>query len=163
MDGNVVKRTVYIESSVISYCASIISRDLVTAARQAITQDWWNTQLAYYNAFVSPVVEREISLGDQEAAKRRLQLIAAMPSLRITSEAQQTAEGLLNAGLLPPGSVDDALHIAVAAAHGMDYLLTWNFKHINNASTKNRIFRFIENSGYECPVLCSPEELGDNK
>lgn len=90
-------------------------------------------------------------------------MIAAMPSLRITFEAQQAAEGLLNAGLLPLGSVDDALHIAVAAAHGMDYLLTWNFKHINNASTKNRILKFIESSGYECPVLCSPEELGDNK
>ncbi len=90
-------------------------------------------------------------------------MILDIPALRVTIEAQQLAEGLLNANLLPPGCVDDALHIAIASAHGMDYLLTWNFKHINNAETKNKIYTFIQESGYVCPVLCSPEELGVNQ
>ena len=156
------KESVYIESSVISYCASRTSRDLIIAARQAITLDWWESKLKQYDIYVSPVVEREISAGDKEAARKRLDLVLEIPSLHVTTEAQEIAEGLLAEQLLPAGCVDDALHIAIATAHGMDYLLTWNFKHINNAETKNRIFYYIQESGYACPVLCSPEELGVN-
>ena len=155
-----MKESVYIESSVISYCTSRTSRDLIVAARQAITQDWWESKLKKYKFYVSPVVEREISAGDPEAARKRLDFILEIPALHVTTEAQELAEGLLDARLLPAGSVDDALHIACASVHGMDYLLTWNFKHINNAETKNRILYFIQDSGYACPVLCSPEELG---
>ena len=158
-----MKESVYIESSVVSYCTSRTSRDLIIAARQAITLDWWEFKLTQYDTYVSPVVEREISVGDKEAARKRLDLILEIPSLHVITEAQKLAEGLLAAQLLPVGSVDDALHIALASAHGMDYLLTWNFKHINNAETKNKIFYFIQDSGYTCPVLCSPEELGVNK
>lgn len=158
-----MKEAVYIETSVISYCTSRTSRDLIMAARQAITLDWWESKLKLYNVYVSPVVEREISAGDKDAARKRLNLILEIPALHVTTEAEKLAEGLLAAQLLPAGSVDDALHIALASAHGMDYLLTWNFKHINNAETKNKIFFFIQDFGYACPVLCSPEELGVNK
>ena len=118
-----MKESVYIESSVISYCTSRTSRDLIIAARQAITLDWWESKLRRYDIYVSPVVEREISAGDKEAAARRLNLILEIPALHVTTEAQKLAEGLLAARLLPVGSVDDALHIALASAHGMDYLL----------------------------------------
>lgn len=113
-----------------------------------------------YVCYVSAVVEREIAAGDSEAARQRLELIARLPSLHINEEAQDLTQGLLAARLLPIGSVDDALHISVAAVHGMEYLLTWNFKHINNAEMKSKITTFVEKSGYICPVLCSPEELG---
>ena len=49
--------------------------------------------------------------------------------------------------------------IAIAATQGMDYLVTWNFKHINNASTRTMVVNVVSNSGLVCPVLCSPEEL----
>lgn len=113
-----------------------------------------------YVCYVSVVVEREIAAGDSEAARQRLKLIAQLPSLHINEEAQELTQGLLAARLLPIDSVDDALHISVAAVHGMEYLLTWNFKHINNAEMKKKITTFVEKSGYICPVLCSPEELG---
>ena len=153
-------KSVYIESSVISYCTSRTSRDLVIAARQSITQDWWNTNLKRFEVYVSPVVEREVSAGDQVMAKKRLELILDIPALRVTIIAQQLVDGLLKAKLLPAGCLDDALHIGVAAARGMDYLLTWNFKHINNAETKHGILLYIQDAGYTCPILCSPEELG---
>ena len=105
-------------------------------------------------------MEREIAAGDPEAAKQRLELIAELPSLHINEDVQKLTQGLLSARLLPLDSVDDALHIAVASVHGMEYLLTWNFKHINNAEMKGKIMNFIEQSGYICPVLYSPEELG---
>ncbi len=158
-----MKGTVYIESSVISYCASRTSRDLIIATRPSITQDWWNTNLDRYETYVSPVVEREVSAGDQEMAGKRLELILEIHALKVTLEAQQLAQGILSIKLLPAGCLDDALHIGIAAAHGMDYLLTWNFKHINNAETKNGIFSFIQEAGYVCPILCSPEELGVNQ
>ena len=142
-----MKESVYIESSVISYCTSRTSRDLIVAARQAITLEWWESKLTQYDAYVSPVVEREISAGDRDAARKRIRLILEIPSLRVTEESQKLADGLLAAQLLPPGSVDDALHIALASAHGMDYLLTWNFKHINNAETKSKIFYFYKKPG----------------
>lgn len=153
--------SVYIESSVVSYCAARTSQHLIVAARQAITQEWWSWGLKRYDCYVSAVVEREIGSGDAEAAKKRLQLIEGLPSLIINEAAQVLTQGLISVQLLPPHSIDDALHIAVAAAHEMDYLLTWNFKHINNAVMKGRIAEFIKMRGYTCPVLCSPEELGD--
>jgi hypothetical protein len=155
-----MKALVYIESSVISYHTARSSRDLITAARQAITQDWWDNHFHRYDNYVSVIVEQEIGSGDPRAAQRRIDLILSTPSLQLSDEAKYIAEGLLAAQLLPAGSVADAMHIGIAAVNGMDYLLTWHFKHINNAETKNRIVRFIENEGYICPVLCSPEELG---
>ena len=155
-----MKASVYIESSVISYCVARTSQNLIVAARQAITQEWWNSGIKRYTCYISAVVEREISAGDPEAAKQRRKLIAEIPSLQVNEDAQDLTQGLLSAQLLPIGSVDDALHIAIASVHGMAYLLTWNFKHINNAETKGRIMTFVEKSGYRCPVLCSPEELG---
>ena len=88
-----MKESVYIESSVVSYCTSRTSRDLIIAARQAITQDWWESKLTQYDAYVSPVVEREISAGDKEAARKRIDLILEMPSLHVTTETQKLAEG----------------------------------------------------------------------
>ena len=152
--------TVYVESSVISYLASRPSRDLVTAARQTITLEWWEERRRQFEVYISTLVEEEISRGDSSAAKRRLAYVAEIPALEVTDQANILAKDLLRQGAVPKNSAEDALHIGIAAAMGMEYLLTWNFKHINNAETKTMIAKVIEAHGFVSPVLCSPEELG---
>lgn len=151
---------VYLESSIISYLASQPSRDVVIAGRQAISHDWWENHRERFELRVSVLVEEEISRGDSFAAKRRLELIEGIPSLAISDEATKIAELLLTKGVASAGSEEDALHIGIAAAQGVDYLLTWNFKHINNAEMKSAIAGVVESCGLICPQICSPEELG---
>jgi predicted nucleic acid-binding protein len=152
--------SVYIESSIISYLTSRPSRDLVTAGRQAITSEWWLKSKKEYEVYISALVEEEIAGGGPMAAAKRLESVADIPSILITSEAQSLAEALVASKAVPDNSVRDALHISIAATQGIEYLLTWNFKHINNAETKALIARVVEGDGWACPVLCSPEELG---
>jgi predicted nucleic acid-binding protein len=152
--------TVYIESSVISYLTSRSSRDLVSTARQMITVEWWEEKKPKYEVFVSALVEEEISRGDPIAAGKRLATVEGIAALDITEDANILAKALIQFEAIPSGSEEDALHIAIAAINGIDYLLTWNFKHINNVETKAAIERIVESHGYVCPLLCSPEELG---
>ncbi|MCF7977425.1 MAG: type II toxin-antitoxin system VapC family toxin [Chromatiaceae bacterium] len=152
--------SVYIESSVISYFTARPSRDLVITARQAITESWWHDHRFKYEIFISGLVVQEISKGDEEAAQKRLTAIEGIPMLGTSEEALVLAEHLLDRGAVPPNSEEDALHIGIAAASGVNFLLTWNFKHINNAHTKALISSIIEAHGFVCPILCSPEELG---
>lgn len=155
-----MKPSVYIESSVISYLAARPSRDVVVAGRQAITHDWWANHRQRFELRISALVEEEIGRGDEEAAARRRTFLSGIPSLAISDMAIELSELLLSEGALPEGSESDALHIGVAAAQGADFLLTWNFRHINNAETKAAIARLIESRELVCPQLCSPEELG---
>jgi hypothetical protein len=155
-----VKPSVYIESSVISYLAAHPSRDVVVAGRQAITHDWWANHRQRFELRISALVEEEIVRGDEEAAARRQTFLSGIPSLAISDAAIELSELLLSEGAVPEGSENDALHIGIAAAQGADFLLTWNFRHINNAETKATIARLIESRGLVCPQLCSPEELG---
>jgi len=152
--------SVYIETLVISYVTSRPSRDLVIAARQAITAEWWHEQRLKFDVYISALVEEEISEGGTAAAALRIQAVSGIPSVKTTQAAVDLAQQLIAAKAVPVGSAEDALHIAIAATQGTEYLLTWNFKHINNAETKGRIAEVIEEAGYISPVLCSPEELG---
>ena len=149
-----------IESSVISYLTTRASRDLVLAARQTIAQEWWECHRSLFDVYISALVEEEIASGDPFAAQRRLEAVTTISSLDISTEAQQLAECLISSKAIPENSPEDALHIGIAAANGIDFLLTWNFKHINNAQTKAIIEEIIEQHDLVCPILCSPEELG---
>jgi len=152
--------SVYIESSVVSYLTARASRDIVTAARQTITEIWWRERRQLFDVYISALVEEEISSGDSGAADRRLQAVSDIPNLDIKNEAESLAGYLLASSAIPANSPEDALHIGIAAANGIEFLLTWNFKHINNAQTKVAISGTIEEHGFICPILCSPEELG---
>ena len=152
--------TIYLESSVISYLTSRPNRDLVIAGRQAVTFDWWENHRQRFELRISILVEEEIGRGDPSAAQLRLETVADIPSLTISDEATRIADLLLAKNAVPKGSEEDALHIGIAAAQGVDFLLTWNFKHINNAETKATITQIVESCGYACPQICSPEELG---
>ena len=150
---------VYVESSVISYITAKPSRDVVVSARQALTIEWWESKRSKYDIYISELVIEEISSGDSNAAQKRLDIVKEITSLEITLVAKTLADSLLFENAVPENSPEDALHIGLAAAHGADYLLTWNFKHINNASMRAKITRIIENHGFISPILCSPEEL----
>ena len=152
--------SVYIESSVISYLVALPSRDVVITARQAITETWWRKRRAEFELYISTLVVQEIGRGDAEAAERRLNAVEDIPLLATSPEAQSLAEDLVAEGAVPANSEEDALHIGLAAAAGIDFLLTWNFKHINNAHTRAAITVIVESRGFVCPMLCSPEELG---
>lgn len=154
--------SVYVESSVISYLTARPSRDVVAASRQAITSEWWADHRLRYDVYISALVIEEISAGNPLAAASRLQAVANIPSVTIEPDAESLAEALLTTGAVPPNSPRDALHIAIATLQGADYLLTWNFKHINNAETRGIIAKVIADYGWVCPVLCSPEELMGN-
>ncbi len=155
-----MKQTVYVESSVISYLTSRPNRDVIIAGRQSVTLDWWENQRHRFELRISVLVEEEISRGDSSAAQQRLDKVTEIQSLLISDEAIRIADLLLAEKAVPKGSEEDALHIGIAVAQGADFLLTWNFKHINNAEKKAAITRLIESAGYACPQLCSPEELG---
>ena len=150
---------VYVETSVISYLAARPSRDLITAARQQLTHDWWRLRRPQFEVYISQLVLDEAAGGDPEAAARRATILARLPLLDITPAAVSLARGLLELAGLPPEAGADALHIATAACHGMDYLLTWNSTHIANAELRPRIERACRAQGYEAPVLCTPDEL----
>jgi len=154
-----MKETVYIETSVISYFASNPSRDLVVAARQEVTRGKWPEILKSFETFISALVIQEAEQGAADAAEKRLVAISKMPVLPISDEAEGLASLLIRNGPIPEQYLEDALHIALATVNGMDYLLTWNFSHINNAQMKAKIISVVEAEGYKCPTICSPEEL----
>jgi len=150
---------VYIETTIVSYLATTPSRDLVVAAHQQITAEWWATRRSAFVVYASGAVLREARGGDLDAAQRRLELLENIPLLTTTEEAEELARYFVTTGVFPPGSDADALHVAVAAVHGMEYLLTWNVQHIANAQIRTRIEEACRTMGYRPPALCSPEEL----
>jgi hypothetical protein len=154
-----MKAKVYIETSVVSYATARPSRALVVAARQEITRERWNRILGEFDCYVSALVVQEAEGGDPEAASSRLSAIDGLPVLQIDDEAEAIARSLLVDGPIPEEKPEDALHIALAARDGVDYLLTWNFAHIHNAQMELAIRRIVEQFGYQCPVFCSPDEL----
>jgi hypothetical protein len=152
-------KKVYVESSVISYITAKPSRDLIVLARQALTIEWWESKRNKYDICISELVLQEIASGDPVAAQKRLDTVSNIQNLEITLAAKELASVLISEGAVPQNSLEDALHISTVAVQGVEYLLTWNFKHINNASTRTKITQVIENFGYVSPILCSPEEL----
>ena len=151
--------TAYLETTIPSYLAARPSRDLISAAHQQLTLDWWATRRSAFTLYVSELVVQEVSLGDPELAGRRLKFLADIPSLATTPSAEDLARALVGSGLLPAKAAADALHIAIAATHGVDFLLTWNIRHLANAAMRRRIDAACREAGFAAPVLCTPEEL----
>jgi hypothetical protein len=153
------KPRVYLETTIASYLTAWPSRDLIMAANQEITHEWWTNRKGAFEIFVSQTVIKESSAGDQNAAQRRLEFLKPFPRLDITDEVELLAEKLIADVPLPPKAQADALHIAVAAVNKMDYLLTWNCTHIANATLRSQIERVCRSQGYEPPVVCTPQEM----
>jgi len=154
-----VKSTVYIETSVVSYLTARPSRDLVVAAYQEITREWWREAADRFELVASPLVVTEASAGDPDAARSRLEMLEGVKLLQASSEAGNLTRELVDLGAVPRKAADDAAHIAVAVTHGVDFLVTWNFAHIANATARTRIEQVCREAGYEPLVICTPNEL----
>lgn len=151
--------TVYLETSIIGYLASRPSRDLITAANQQLTRDWWDEYRESYDLYVSEAVVAECSAGDPQAAQERLDVIGEIPVLDVTDDAEYLADALIQQVPLPQNAEVDALHIAIATANGINYLLTWNCAHIANAALRPQIEAVCRFAGFEPPTICTPQQL----
>jgi hypothetical protein len=154
-----VPERVYLETTIFSYLTARPSRDLIQSAHQQITRDWWTKRREFFEMHASDLVVEEAELGDPRAAQRRLRLLRDVPLLDSGDDARALARHLVAAAALPDTAASDAAHIAVATVHGMDYLLTWNCRHIANAQMRQRIVAACAALGYTAPILCTPEEL----
>ena len=150
---------IYIESTIPSYVVARPARDLLQAARQQLTKDWWDLKRAKHELFTSQVVLDEITDGEAAMAQQRLDVMAQIKLLDLTDEANTLTKDILASGLLPLDADRDAAHIALATVHEMDVLLSWNCRHIANAAIQARLRRLVEKSGFTLPVLCTPDEL----
>lgn len=158
-----MKPSVYIETTVISYLTARPHRDIVVAAHQQVTREWWEGAADRYQLIVSDLVLLEASRGDIVAATERMAVLEPLPQLEITEEDRRLAQRLVDAAAIPATAAEDALHIAVAAANGCDFLVTWNFRHIANPAMKSRIADVCREAGYVSPVICTPEELKEGR
>ena len=154
-----MKSRVYIETTVISYLTAWRSPQLVMAAHQEATRQWWDEERSNFDIFVSEAVIEEASAGDLTAAQKRLAAIQGIPELQINNEVRDLAKALLESGQLPPKASLDALHIATATVNGMDFLLTWNCRHIANATLQKSLRAVCEGLDLMLPILCTPIEL----
>ena len=154
-----MKPKIYLETSVISYLTGRPSGDLVVAACQQITRDWWDERRGAFDIFVSERVIAEASQGDEDAARKRLEALKNIPVLAVTDDALSLVEQLMTHLHLPESSVEDALHIATAIVSGMDYLLSWNCRHIANAQVAHEVLGFAQSLGYPGTLLCTPQSL----
>jgi predicted nucleic acid-binding protein len=150
---------VYLETSFVSYLAAWPSRDLIVASHQQITHEWWRRRRASFELYISQRVIDEAGAGDEEAAQRRLALLEALPLLDLNEEVVRLAEELVAQGPFVEAASADAVHVAVAAVHAMDFLLTWNCRHIANAETVRMTSAICSDKGYSIPYICTPEEL----
>ena len=154
-----MKPTAYLESSVISYLTAHISSDPILAGHQQATRKWWNQERDRFDIFVSVFVLKEVAAGDPSAAGKRVEAIKELTVLPVTADVAKLAKALMAGARLPPKADTDSLHIAVAAVHRIDYLLTWNCRHIDNIDIKDIFVGICLAHNLKCPKICSPEDL----
>lgn len=151
--------TVYLETTIISYLVARRSRDLLVAAHQQTTEEWWVNERPRYDCCISQPVIDEISSGDPEEAKKRIAAIDGLTILADVATVQRLTHSILKSGAIPASAAPDAVHVAIAAVHQIDYLLTWNCKHLANAHIRRMMDRVCLQHGHAMPIICTPEEL----
>ena len=153
------KKKVYVETTVVSDATALPTNDLSLVGRQVSTREWWKNAPARFELFISPTVRREAGNGDTEAARRRLEALDGVTELPLCPEVLALAQKLVDAKAVPLAFRDDAMHIAFAAVSKMDYLVSWNFKHITNAQMIPKIKKVCADNGYVCAEICTPQML----
>lgn len=154
-----MKPKLYLETTIPSYLTSWPSRDLIIAGHQQITMEWWKKRRRAFDLYISQFVVDEAKAGNDESTRERLKAIRGLPLLDITKEVESLAIRILTSGVVPLKASTDAAHIAIATVHGIDYLMTWNCVHLANATITKTVARVCRQEGFECPVICTPEEL----
>lgn len=154
-----MKKSIYIETSIVSYLTARPSNDIRSVYQQNITSQWWDYRRHEFDLFICEFVIIEASRGDKNAAAKRLSAIAGIAELEVLETTAELAKVLIAQGSLPIKAEIDAFHIAIAATHGIQFLLTWNCKHIANAIMRPKIEQVCREKGFEPPVICTPTEL----
>jgi predicted nucleic acid-binding protein len=151
--------TVYVETTIVSYLTARPSTNPIRVGHAASTSTWWNTRRFSYDLFTSLLVIDEAASGDAEAAAKRLAILHPLSRLPIPDSATTLASALLARAALPQKARADALHVAICAVHGINYLLTWNCRHLANVTLRSKIEAACRDQGYEPPLICTPLEL----
>ena len=154
--------TIYIETMIVGHLTGSLMSDPIVSARQQLTREWWQNHSPLYQLFISQLVLDECGAGNTKLAMERLDAVKTLDLLDGTDEADALAATLIAENAVPATEPRDAYHIAIAATNGVKYLLTWNFKHIANASRRTRIETVCRDSGVEPPIICTPDELLGN-
>lgn len=154
-----MKETVYLESTVISYYSARPSRDIVLLAHQQITHEWWAASQNEFDFFISEIVLEEIARGDREASSKRLELVHNIPILDLTDDIERNARIYSEELAIPARAFGDALHLALACVHKIDYLVTWNCAHLANGRTIKRLNELNRRLNIHNTTICTPEEL----
>lgn len=152
-------KSVYLETTVIGHIAGRFHRDAKILARQTVSREWWQSASIRYRLLASSLVLAECAAGDSEASRERLALLTEIDLIQLDFESEKLAGKLIRYHAVPVNEPRDALHIAVAAVNGVDYLATWNFKHIMNPSTQHLIDAVCRDAGFEPATICTPEQL----
>lgn len=152
-------QSIYIETTIPSYLTAWPAKNLIAAAHQALTHDWWELRRRDFHLYTSQLVILEASAGDATAAQLRLDALKGIPLVSSTQTVEWIASELEQRALVPPNAAADAFHIAYASVHDIDYLLTWNCRHIANAERLPAIETFLAENGFPVPIVCTPEEL----
>ena len=158
-DREQAKKKVYVETTVISDATALPTNDLTLAGRQMATREWWKTAAERFDLFVSPTVRREAANGDPDAARRRIEALQGITDIPMRPEVLALAQKLVDAKAVPKEFREDAMHIAFAAIAKMDYLVSWNFRHITNAQMIPKIKKVCLENGYVCAEICTPQML----
>lgn len=154
-----MSESVYVETSIIGYLTARTSNNLILMANVEATREWWDARRTQFEIYISQTVLDEAARGDAEIAKRRLDILSDFPLLEVNEAVQELATQFLTKSNLPSKAADDAIHMAVATIYGLDYLLTWNCKHIANAQIQKKLIQISFDAGYELPTICTPYEL----
>ena len=157
-----MSETLYIETSILGYLTARSTKNLILAANIEVTKDWWKYRRSAFTMYISQAVLNEVAQGDTEIAVQRMELVRGVPLLELNQAVRDLASQFLTRSNLPPKADIDAIHIAAATVHGLDYLLTWNCKHIANAQIQGKLAEISFDFGYELPILCTPYELLGN-
>jgi predicted nucleic acid-binding protein len=151
--------SVYIETSIIGYLTARSTKNLILAANIEVTRDWWESRRSAFTLYISQVVLDEVARGDTEIAAQRLDILSRLPLVELNKAVRDLSAQFLTRSNLPPKASDDAVHIAAATVHSLDYLLTWNCKHIANAQIQRKLAQISLDFGYQLPIICTPYEL----
>lgn len=153
------KPRLYLETTIPSYLTAWPSRDPYVAKQQLITKEWWSDRREYFDIFISDFVLEEAAEGDPDAASERLKVLEGFDSLETNGLVLELGTLLIGPGLLPDRAATDAAHIAISAVHKMDYLMTWNCRHIANGEIVKKVRQICERQGFQCPTICTPHNL----
>ena len=154
-----MSETVYIETSVLGYLTARSTKNLIIAGNIEVTRDWWELRRSAFTLYISQVVLSEAAQGDAEIAAQRLEAVRGLPLLEVTEAVEDLATQFMMRSNLPSKASDDAIHIALATVSGLNYLLTWNCKHIANAQSQRKLLSICSDCGYTLPIICTPYEL----